>query len=95
MKYIVVESVDVGHGVILFDDAIAHNEMAKGVPGFIKVHSAGFIRLTKKDEKYDIECYGQSVSLNIKSEPEFDTYLVKACLKRNFLLLDEPKPVEG
>lgn len=95
MKYVVVETTDTGYATILFDDSIAHNEMAAVVPGFIKVHSAGFIKLTKKDEKYDIECYGQSVSLNIKSEPEFDTYLVKACLKRNFLLLDEPKPVEG
>ena len=92
MKYIIVETEDSGCAPILFDDAIAHNEMAKGVPGLIKVLSAGFIRLLQKDGNYDIECYGESVSLRIKADPEFDTYIVKSCFRRNFLLVESDNP---
>lgn len=82
MKYILVETEDAGHAPILFDDAIAHDEMANGVPKKIKVKSAGFVKLTKNDGKLDIECYGHSVSLGISSRPEQDTFFVKLCLLR-------------
>ena len=84
MKYIIVETEDVAHGAILFDDAIAHDEMAAGVPAIKKVKSAGFIELIKKDDKFDIRCTGRSISLGLESNPEMDTILVKRCLKRNF-----------
>lgn len=91
MKYIIVETEDVENSVIMFDDFIAHDEMAAGVPHLTKVKSAGFIEVLKKDNIVDIRCYGRSVSLNIDSNPELDTHLVKSCLMRNFKCFDKRK----
>lgn len=88
MKYIIVETDDVAFGAVLFDDAIAHDEMAAGVPTIKKVKSAGFIELIRKDDKFDIRCTGRSISLGLESNPEMDTMLVKRCLNRNFKDLD-------
>jgi len=57
MKYIVC------HGVcpILFSAAQKHSEFKHFNP-----ESAGFCRINNKD-RYQVSCYGESVSLNLKS----------------------------
>lgn len=63
-KYIMTEA-----GPVLFGSAITHKEAARS---FSKVLSAGFFTLSwnEVDCRYSVTCYGESVSLGIKSNPE-------------------------
>ncbi len=69
MKYIVVDN---GSWIapVIFSEATQHFEMAQNVHG--EIISAGFIRWTPDG----MECYGQSISLGVKANPEGDTKLI-------------------
>ena len=64
-KYIVIYDENGGESVIIFPCYIAHSTMKFKVGNII---SAGFINC-------NLQCFGESVSLNIKSRPEKDTTL--------------------
>jgi len=65
LKYIVVEGA-LSDEIIIFSNVILHADIAKKLG--VEVISAGFI-------KKDWTCYGESVSLSIKSRPTEDTEL--------------------
>lgn len=76
MKYIIVDDGMMEKPVI-FDDATDHSQMASDLFGFKKdVVSAGFVSFSKDG----LQCYGRSVSLNIKSRPEEDSKLINRML---------------
>lgn len=65
----------------LFSEANAHNDIAKGF--YQKPESAGFCKVlvgsnteTKAFVLY-VECYGESISLNLKSRPEDSEIITK------------------
>lgn len=63
MKYIMVDN-GMYDAPVIFDKAIEHTEVAQWVVG--AVISAGFIRYTKSG----MQCYGESIGLQIKSREE-------------------------
>ena len=72
MKYIIVDN-GLYNSVIIFDHIVKHNEMAQKMHAIESVVSAGFIEIV--DGKF--QCYGRSVSLDIKSRPEDSDYINK------------------
>lgn len=66
---------------VIFHPVTAHNEMAKGLYG--EPVSAGFCYLdiiTPKPEEYQapklsVRCFGESISMNLKSRPEDSEYI--------------------
>ena len=60
-KYIITDS-----GAILFNENTIHKQVAKG---FKKVYSAGFVNVKIMRREVEIEAYGESTSLKIKSIP--------------------------
>jgi hypothetical protein len=62
---------------VLFPNWVQHCDMASYMPKgrfeFGKPISAGFVRI--KDDG-TIEAYGKSVSMGLKSDPEFDSQLI-------------------
>lgn len=62
MKYIRFED----SGIIIFSDYIAHQDMAAKFHGE-KPISAGFFNVMDAD---DVQCYGESVGLGLKSDPK-------------------------
>lgn len=75
-KYIVVDFMDEGEIIVMFSPMIVHamiaESMRRAMPGFIGVVGAGFVRM----ENGKPVCYGESMSLNIKSR-ERDTLLAQ------------------
>lgn len=67
LKYIRTKNDD----IIVFNDSIQHSEFKRFEP-----KSAGFISLSVDDQEISCNCYGQSISLNLKSDPE-DTALAQ------------------
>lgn len=70
-KYVVTPN----HEIIVFSQNIQHNTFAN-----LKPISAGFIKFMLTDGKVTCECFGESTSLNIKSNPIKDTRLAKIYL---------------
>jgi hypothetical protein len=60
MKYIITK----GNQIVIFSSGFSHKEIANKIPD--QVVSAGFINIGGNK----IECYGESISLGIKSRPE-------------------------
>jgi len=59
-----------GHlGIVLFSDAVTHSEVASQLGG--KVLSAGFAHI----DADNIQCHGESISLNLRSDPQDSTLL--------------------
>ncbi len=77
-KYIVAEIVSGGVAMetpIIFPSFIAHSDIAQN----LKVISAGFVQFTPDQEDrdcVDVEAFGESVSLNLKSRPKKDARLI-------------------
>lgn len=68
-KYIRTENDE----IIVFSELQQHKEFKHFNPV-----SAGFISFgVDKDKNISCDCYGESVSLNLESDPEFDTKLAK------------------
>lgn len=70
MKYIREKST-----IVIFSDDLVHAEVAKQLR--MKPDSAGFLSIEVVDEKGGTRarCYGESISLDIKSDPEKDSEL--------------------
>ncbi len=71
MKYVVL-LMDEGETPIIFPKRLLHEEIADAVENR-EVISAGFVRQT--DGK--IECYGESLGLELSSRGEDDTILIQ------------------
>ena len=86
-KYIVAEIVSGGVAMetpIIFPSFIAHSDIALRIGSMgcmTKVISAGFVQFTpgKDGNCVDVEAFGESVSLKIKSRPK-DTRLIACSL---------------
>jgi len=77
MKYIVIE-YSLGEKIYLFTEADTHSEIARDLCGDIsKIVSAGFVTYVEDN----LECYGRSVSLDIKSRGDIDTALLNRELR--------------
>lgn len=68
MKYIIIG----GDTPIIFPDHLTHAEVALKFGGRERVSGAGFCGVNGRDECGNalFECYGESVSLKIKSGPD-------------------------
>lgn len=72
MKYIIYDT-GLYDAVIIFDHIAQHNQVAQKMYAIESVVSAGFVDIV--DGKF--ECYGKSISLDIKSRPEDSEYVNK------------------
>ena len=70
-KYVIYEDDEVEHYVV-FDMLIDHSEMARRMGIGAKILSAGFVQFGP-DGAY---CYGESVSLNMKSRDDVDSKII-------------------
>jgi hypothetical protein len=81
VKYVIVEGLG-----IIFSNAIQHKEMV----GYNqKCEGAGFVNFTIKKDEYgdDIiiaNCYGESISLGIKSRGEIDSNILTRQITNTF-----------
>lgn len=82
MKYIIVSPRGFKMPII-FNEAINHSEVARG---FSKVDSAGFVKIDYDTEKkyFTCKCYGESVGLSIKSNPEQDEPKIEFMLNSSY-----------
>lgn len=65
--------------MIVFSDMQQHDQMTRGLPG--PAVSAGFISMyTDFGGDQLVECYGDSISLGIKSRPEEDEKIARRVL---------------
>ena len=78
VKYIVFND-DRLEDIVIFSELQTHSEIAHGLPG--EVVSAGFIRIFSDGEiDVRVECYGESISLEVESRPEQDTKIARRAL---------------
>ena len=77
-KYIVFETANGIEDMVIFSILVQHDWVARGM-GLIV--SAGFISVhTDFGGDQLIECYGESISLNLKSRPEQDAKIAHRVL---------------
>lgn len=59
------------YGPVIFPETLTHSDVAKGLP---EVKSAGFLYVDYNviEDRFDIKPFGESISLDIKSDPEID-----------------------
>ena len=70
-KYIIINDVF----PILFTEAQQHIDIGRK----LNVTSAGFFRTSILEGKIKVHCYGESISLGIKSQPD-DSYFIEKFL---------------
>lgn len=70
-KYVVTPNLE----IIIFSSNVSHQLFFHLNP-----LSAGFVRFMVNDDKVTCECFGESESLHIKSNPSLDTKLAKRYL---------------
>lgn len=72
-KYVIADNIP-----ILFFMGIEHKDVARG----LKITSAGFCDVWYDEliRVWKAKCYGESISLNMKSNPDVDTYLLEMVL---------------
>lgn len=75
LKYIIPEDPP---SPILFSDCYTHQNMANGQ----KIFSAGFCTIEYANNKFQVQCFGESKSLNVKSETD-DWVLLEMMLNDN------------
>jgi len=75
-KYIIVDSLAPELPVV-FTELFTHSDIARSIGG--KVHSAGFCYI--ENNRY--VCYGESVSLKVKSRGEIDSKILNNLLGTN------------
>lgn len=69
-KYIIVDS-----GAILFNESTSHKQVGYG---FTKIYSAGFVTFKLRSASItEPKCFGESTSLEIKSQPKKDAQIIK------------------
>jgi hypothetical protein len=72
MKYIVVHNLYGTDFVYIFSENISHEDMANMVHAEKSIISAGLVMLNPKG----ITCYGESISLRVRSRGGFDAQLI-------------------
>lgn len=77
MKYIIVEGAYDIPTPYIFSETVQHNDLANQIRH--KVLGAGFVIFTPKG----LSCWGESVSLNIKSRGQIDTDIINRELLGN------------
>lgn len=65
---------------VLFTEADQHKDRA----GFNKVTSAGFARLNIDAGKITVDCWGESIGLAVKSNPELDSRLIERMFNESY-----------
>ena len=82
LKYIIVTpkgfSKIMGARAIIFNGVFAHKDM---VPPHCTVESAGFCTIEKNGHSI-ATCYGKSDSLNVASDPLFDSIIITRTLSK-------------
>lgn len=78
-KYVVIEQ-GIRTAVIIGGEVMGHNELAQGQHG--EVVSAGFFQIGSEPSthKLDINVYGDSTTLKVKSDPPRDRRLIACAL---------------
>ena len=76
VKYVITKDEQ----IIVFDEMFNHSDFSKFNP-----IRAGFISFGARDGNPSCSCYGESFTLNMKSDPERDTLIAK----RRLNMLDE------
>lgn len=71
IKYIIIEE---SNSPVLFEKKLLHSDVAKP---FGAIKSAGFCILDMKNGKFKIKCFGESSTLNIKSNHEEDEEMIR------------------
>jgi hypothetical protein len=74
MKYIITKGGD----VVLFNNGLTHRDVAYSLKFLDEVESAGFVSVS---DEGGVNCYGESVSLKIKSRGDADAEFVGRHLK--------------
>ena len=75
-KYIIFENSDGHEFAVLFHYITPHSDIrVRALP-----IRARFFRITAEDSKIDVECWGESTTLSIKSDPEKDVNIVRQAL---------------
>lgn len=77
LKYIIVEK---NLSPIIFQNYLLHCDVAKA---FGKIRSAGFCKLSYRDESLTIKCFGESSTLAIISNPIEDQKLLEKLFSVN------------
>jgi hypothetical protein len=72
MKYILFEDA----GYVIFEGGTKHSTMVYKYPND-KVISAGFVNINDTAEESALSCYGESQSLDIKSDEKDTEYLAR------------------
>lgn len=78
-KYVRFETLDGNEDVIvLIPNDIQHSELVNALRAKDRVVSAGFVETSVSDnERFQVQCYGESLSLDIPSREEEDTRLLE------------------
>lgn len=71
MKYITYESFEFGNVFVIFDKATSHDDMASRL-SCKEILGAGFVGFSLDGAR----CYGESVSLEIKSRGQKDNEII-------------------
>ena len=72
MKYIAYENLDGNERFVIFDEITTHSDMAKYIRKKYVI-GAGFVGFGEDGA----HCYGESISMNIKSRGEKDSQLIQ------------------
>ena len=81
VKYVIVDG-----SAIVFSAAIAHSEMVRHHQ---KAEGAGFVKFYPRQNKWGEDvviatCYGESISLGVKSRGEEDSFLITSQICGNY-----------
>jgi hypothetical protein len=85
-KYIVYQTPNGNEEMIIFSATQNHRTIANKFITEIngnKIVSAGFISIYPGNDELIINCYGDSISLEVKSRPEKDKKIAKFILNNN------------
>lgn len=69
LKYVMFEDRNLGPVPLVFPTVLVHADVARRYGG--KVVSAGFVQVSEDAlGRPEFHCYGESISLNVKSDPK-------------------------
>lgn len=87
LKYIIVilrgGTIDNARAII-FNGMLTHSSVLLGLKKNeqVEAHSAGFCTIEPRSFSFKIECFGESSSLGIKSNPDVDKRIIETTLTR-------------
>ena len=80
LKYVMLEG---NNEFLIFQPSLDHNEV---VPRGKEARSAGFVEISPDKEKergIAADCYGESTSLKLKSQPKHDSLVITLALNQS------------